>query len=163
VRANSMYALKRLQHDSGVWYWRVSFSRKSQRHVRRFYDSAHGGNAGARRAAIAWRDHMLAQVQPLSVAEFCAHQRSNNTSGVPGVHFLRTAAQPQGFWQAKLKLGDGTQKTKNFSVAKHGERKAYKLAVEARQQMLQSVADRLYLHDPLALELAPRPTDKPQP
>jgi hypothetical protein len=82
---------------------------------------------------------------------------------VAGVHFLRAGAQPQGFWQAKLKLGDGTQKTKNFSVAKHGEHEAYKLAVEARRQMLKSIADRLYLHDPLAIKLAPRPTDTPLP
>jgi hypothetical protein len=74
----STYALKRLQHDKGAWYWVVHFSRKWTRYQRRFCNTAHGGNASARRAAIAWRDHMLAQVQPLSVAEFCAQQRSNN-------------------------------------------------------------------------------------
>jgi AP2 domain len=163
ARTESIYALKRLQHDSGVWYWQVAFSRKGQRHVRRFYDSAHGGNAGARRAAVAWRDRMLAQVQPLSVAEFCQHKRSNNTSGVPGVHFLRPGAQPEGIWQARLKLGDGTKLIKSFSVLKHGQHRAFELAIEARQQMLQSVAQRLYLHDPLAIELAPRPPDSPLP
>jgi hypothetical protein len=32
--------------------------------------------------------------------EFHEKKRSNNTSGVPDVHFLRSKAQPRGSWQA---------------------------------------------------------------
>lgn len=148
------YAIKRLQHDKGAWYWVVNFSRRGQRHSRRFYDTAHGGSRGARRAAIAWRDQKLAEVDVLGVLEFCQTKRSNNTSGVPGVHFLRPANQPEGIWQARLKLADGTKMIRTFSVRKYGEREAFRLAVLARTEMLGKAEDRPYLYDPLAKRLA---------
>jgi len=151
-----MYALRRMQHDKGTWYWVVNFNRRGVSYQRRFYEPMHGGNEAAREAAIAWRDAKLAEVKALGVLEFCQHKRSNNTSGVPGVHFLTPAAQPEGIWQARLKLADGTKTTKTFSVRKHGERKAFRLAVAARREMLQRVEERPYLYDPLAKRLAPR-------
>ena len=59
-----MYAVFRLQADKGTWYWVVHFSRRGQRHYRRFYEPKHGGPAAARKAAIAWRDEQLASVKP---------------------------------------------------------------------------------------------------
>ena len=88
--------------------------------------------------------------------EFCQQKRSNNQSGVPGVHFLKPDSQPQGIWQAKLKLG-GKGRYKSFSVRTYGERGAYELAVAARQDMLASAQDRLYLYDKLAKRMAPPP------
>ena len=90
----------------------------------------------------------------VTVAEFCQHKRSNNSSGVPGVHFLRPAVQPLGIWQAKLKLSDGRSMSKSFSVSKYGADGAFKRAVAAREQMLASISDLLYLHDPLAKRAA---------
>lgn len=49
--------------------------------------------------------------------EFCQQKRSNNTSGVPGVHFLRLKNQPKGIWQARIKLADGRKIHKTFSVS----------------------------------------------
>jgi hypothetical protein len=115
----------------------------------------HGGNERALAAAVAWRDKKLAEVKALSVLAFCEIKRSNNTSGVTGVHFLTSKAQPHGFWQARIKLTDGTKLTKNFSVLQNGKRKAFRLAVAARREMLRSLEDRPYLHDPLAKKLAP--------
>jgi AP2 domain len=156
---HSMYALKRMQHDKGAWYWVVHFSRAGVRHARRFYDTAYGGDDGALAAATVWRDQKLAEVQALSVLGFCQIKRSNNTSGVPGVHFLTSKAQPNGFWQARIKLADGTNRTKSFSVLEHGQRKAFRLAVAARRELLRSTQDRPYLYDPLAKKLAPRGRD----
>lgn len=109
-----MYAIKRLQAGRGTWYWVVNFSRRGVHHERRFYDPKHGGKDAALRAAIAWRDEELAKAKVLGVLEFCQHKRSNNSSGVPGVHFLTPAAQPEGIWQAKLKLADGTPVDKDL-------------------------------------------------
>lgn len=106
------------------------------------------------RAAIAWRDEELAKAKVLGVLEFCQHERSNNASGVPGVHFLSPAAQPAGIWQEKLKLADGTRWTKTFSIRKHGHGKAFKLACAARREMLRNAEDRPYLYDPLAKRFA---------
>lgn len=149
-----MYAIKHLQHDKGTWYWVVNFSRRGVRYQRRFYEPMHGGSKAALAAGIAWRDEKLAEVKALGVLEFCQQKRSNNTSGVPGVHFLTPGRQPEGIWQARLKLADGTKLTKTFSVRKHGERKAFQLAVAARREMLQRVEERPYLYDPLARKLA---------
>ena len=49
------------------------------------------------------RDEKLAKAKVLGLLELCQHKRSNNSSGVPGVHFLTPAALPEGIWQAKLK------------------------------------------------------------
>ena len=150
-----MYAIKHLQHEKGTWYWGVSFSRQGVRHERRFYEPQFGGSAPALAAAVRWRDQKLAEVKALTLLAFCQQRRSNNQSGVPGVHFLTPSNQPEGIWQAKMKLSDGTRMTKTFSVRKHGERKAYKLAVAARREMLMRTPDRPYLYDPLAKKLAP--------
>ena len=151
-----MYAIKHLQADKGTWYWSVNFSRNGQHHYRRFYEPKYGGSDAALQAAIAWRDEKLAEARVLGVLEFCQKKRSNNSSGVPGVHFLTPAAQPEGIWQARLKLADGTNTTKTFSVQKHGKRKAFKLAVAARREMLQRAKDRPYVYDPLAKKFAAR-------
>ena len=97
----------------------------------------YGGSRPARQAAIAWRDEQLTKTKVLGVLEFCQKMRSNNRSSVPGVHFLTPPVQPEGIWQAKLKLADGTCTTKTFSVRKHGERKAFGLAVAARREMIE--------------------------
>lgn len=149
-----MYAIKRLQAGTGTWYWVVNFSRRGVHHYRRFYDPKHGGSDAARLAAIAWRDEKLAVAKVLGVLEFCQHKRSNNSSGVPGVHFLTPPVQPEGIWQAKLKLADGTRWTKTFSVRKHGYDRAYTLAVAARREMLRNAEDRPYVYDPLAKRFA---------
>lgn len=148
-----MYALSHLQATSGTWYWVVHFSRRGQLHYRRFYEPKHGGSAPARKAAIAWRDEQLAKVQSLSVVDFCQLKRGNNTSGVAGVHFLTSARQPHGIWQAKLKI-NGKGRHKSFSVLKHGWQSAYEQAVAAREQMLAEANDSPYLYDKLAKKFA---------
>lgn len=151
-----MYAIKRFQATSGTWYWCVHFCRRGKRHYHRFYEPMHGGSKAALKAAIAWRDKMLAEVEALQMLEFCQQKRSNNTSGVPGVHFLKPTRQPEGIWQARLKLADGTCLSKSFSVRTYGDRKAFELAVAARQDMLSSVRDKPYLHSPVARRFANR-------
>lgn len=152
----SAYALKHLQADKGTWYWAVDFSRHGQHCYSRFYEPMHGGYEAARAAAVAWRDERLVEVKALGILEFCQKRRTNNTSGEPGVHFLTPPAQPEGIWQAKLKLADGTRATKTFSVRRYGHQAAYEMAVAARRGMLQQARDRPYVHDALARQLAAR-------
>lgn len=98
--ALTVYAIGHLQAGTGTWYWCVHFSRGGKLHYRRFYEPKYGGSEAARRAAIAWRDERLASTKVLGVLEFCQKKRSNNRSSVPGVHFLKPPAQPEGIWQA---------------------------------------------------------------
>lgn len=152
-----MYAISRLQAPSGVWYWKVNFSRRRKSYQQRFYESKHGGSAKSLEAAKAWRDSQLAQAEALTMVEFCQRKRSNNNSGVPGVHLLKSAAQPVGCWQAKLKVSAaGKYKSRNYSVLAHGYHEAYEMAVAARLEMLAGIEDRPYLYDSLAKKLAPK-------
>lgn len=150
-----MYAIFRLQAlPSGTKYWCVHFSRGGKMVYRRFYDPKHGGSAKARQAAIAWRDQQLTRIEPLTLVQFCQRRRGNNTSGVPGVHFLTSARQPQGIWQAKLKIA-GKSKSRSFSVGQYGYREAYELAVAARAQLLAAAQDKPYLIARVAKRKAP--------
>lgn len=115
-----------------------------------FYDLACGGAKKAKAKAIAWRDGQLAKLKALSLAEFHEHKRSNNLSGVAGVHFHKSPRQPLGFWQAKIRLHDGTRKAKSFSVQKFGDKDAFRLAVAARSELLAMVENRPFLHSPVA-------------
>ncbi|XVJ70977.1 MAG: AP2 domain-containing protein [Rhizobacter sp.] len=149
-----MYALKHLQATSGTWCWVVNFSRNGTMYSKRFCEPMYGCSKGARQAAIAWRDQMLAQIKPMTVIEFSQKVRSNNTSGVPGVTFDKTTRQPEGIWQAGLTLSSGKRLRKSFSVLMHGERRAFELAVQARQVMLDDAQDRPYLHAPFAVKMS---------
>ena len=108
----------------------------------------------AKAQAIAWRDAQLAELDVLTVREFHQQKRSNNVSGVPGVHFHKTAAQPLGFWQATIRFHDGKRLAKSFSVLKFGDREAYHLAVDARAELLAKVENRPYLQHPVAKRLS---------
>jgi hypothetical protein len=119
-----------------------------------FYDLACGGNKAAKAQAIAWRDEQLAKLEALSILDFHTQRRSNNVSGVPGVHFHKTARQPMGFWQAKIRFHDGKSTTKGFSVLKHGYDDALRLAIAARSELLAMVENRPFLHHATAKRLS---------
>jgi hypothetical protein len=169
-----MYALKQLRATAGAWCWVVNFSRNGTMYSKRFYEPMYQGSMQARQAAIAWRDEMLAKTKPMTVVEFSQKVRSNNTSSVPGVKFHKTAIQPEGIWQAGLTLASGKRLRRFFALLLHGERKAYELAVQARQAMLDDAQDSTYLYSSAALKAAkatqgikraakaaPQPPDEP--
>lgn len=149
-----MYALRRGIAAKSAWYWAVSFSRDGEQHSRRFYVRRHGGEDEARSAAIRWRDEQLARTEALSLAEFCAKPRGNNTSGVTGVFFAITPRQPEGSWQARLKVQGGPAEVKSFSVRKYGNAEAFDMAVKARAAMLKEAEGCPYVHDPIAKRFA---------
>lgn len=149
-----MYAIHRVKRAVNAWGWAVDFTRCGKLYSKKFYDQKHGGAKRALAAAITWRDRNLARTKVFTYREFCQQKRSNNTSGVPGVHFLKTARQPHGIWQARIKLANGTKKHKSFSVRKFGHREAFRRAVAARTELLQLVDDRPYLKHSTAKRLA---------
>ena len=152
-----MYAIAKRQYPTGTWFFKVHFQRAGKLYQHRFSETTHGSLAKALKAAVTWRDGQLASAQTLSVKAFCAFKRSNNSSGVAGVHFLKSLKQPQGLWQAKLKIGGGKYKSKNFSVLLHGNHAAYEMAVAARLEMLSHAKDAPYVYDEVAKRLAPKP------
>ena len=135
-----------------AWQWRVHFKRRGKLHAKSFPDLKYGGTKKALAAAIAWRDRRMADVRPLGLRDFNAMRRSNNTSGVVGVHFLRNPRQPLGYWQARVKLPDRRKGHRSFSVRRFGERQAFRLAVAAREELLMRVENRPYLYSRIAIQ-----------
>jgi hypothetical protein len=133
----------------------VHFRRRGKLYSRRFYDQKHGGSRKALAAAIAWRDRSIARSAVLTLREFHQQKRSNNTSGVPGVHFLRPARQPRSIWQARIRLANGQKIHKTFSVNKYGKQRAFEKAVAARGQLLRLINDGPFLQHPLAKRAVP--------
>ncbi|MCX7146269.1 MAG: hypothetical protein NT042_08735 [Sulfuritalea sp.] len=115
-----------------------------------------GGSKEAKAQAVAWRDEQLTEVKALTLLEFHQQRRSNNLSGVPGVHFHKTARQPPGFRQAKIWFHSGKSLAKSFSVLKFGDEGAYRLAVDARTDLLAQVENQPFLHHPIAKQLSGR-------
>ena len=152
--AYNMYAIRRMKRAVNAWCWAVDFTRRGRLYSKQFHDQKHGGSEKALAAAIAWCDRALVRARILTHREFCQQKRSNNTSGVPGVHFLRPARQPQGIWQARIKLPDGRKKHKTFSVRRSGYQKSFERAIDARTEMLLMVEDRPYLSHPTAKRFA---------
>ncbi len=145
-----MYAIRRHRAAKEAWCWRVNFKRRGKAYSKSFYDLACGGSEKSKAAAVAWRDGKLAELEALTLVEFHKQKRSNNVSGVPGVHFHKTPRQPLGFWQATVRFHGGKRVAKSFSVLKYGRSKAFELAVAARSEMLAKVEDRVYLYDAVA-------------
>ena len=149
-----MYAISRLKRAKAAWTWRVNFRRFGKDCARAFPDLRYGGKRKALAAARAWRDRRLSRTRVLGLREFNALRCSNNTSGVPGVHFLKSRRQPLGYWQARVKLPDGRKIHRSFSVRRLGGRRAFQLAVAARRELLLRVENRPYLYDRTAKKFA---------
>lgn len=145
-----MYAISRIEAKPGVWCWSVHFRRSGKSHYKSFYDLKMGGSKKALDAAIGWRDDRLAKTRALGKREFHQLVRTNNQSGVPGVQFIQPRRQQQGSWQARLKLPDGKELTRTFSVKRYGYEGAFKRAVKARQELLKTIEDKPYLVHPTA-------------
>lgn len=150
-----MYGISRLRRAKTAWQWRVHFRRRGMLYAKTFPDLKHGGKRAGLVAAMAWRDMRMARVRPLGLREFNSMRRSNNTSGVAGVHFLRSRRQPLGYWQAKVKMPDGRKIHRSFSVRRFGGRRAFQLAVAARTELLLRVPNRPYLRDNSARNSVP--------
>src|SRR3954465_12102799 len=110
-----MYAIRRLKRNLNAWCWRVSFIRRGKPYANAFPDLKHGGRKQALSAAIKWRDKTLKKLDAMTMREFHELKKSDNTSGVPGVHFQKTRRQPLGFWQANIKfVKSGVRISKSF-------------------------------------------------
>ena len=127
---------QRRKQNGELLSWRVNIARRGVRIDRNFSVFSYGTSAIALQAAMAFRDEVLERVKPLSLAEYCTIVKSHNTSGIPGVR--RTN---DGSWRMRLKLPDGREASRLFSVTRHGEQGAFELAIQARAEALESVQD----------------------
>lgn len=100
-----------------------------------------GGEAEALIAAQAWRDEQTCRLEPLTKQEFVSQIRSNNTSGAAGVvRATKRSKKLSGqvglaeYWIARPPRGIKVS-ARYFSISRHGEEGARRLAFAARQEM----------------------------
>lgn len=116
--------------------WQVRMQRSGQKVSRFFSDRSYGNAEESYRAAISWRDKTVAEWNSIAQARICTRS-SRNISGVVGVSRIRVRASngtEYEFWQATWCPAPGIRKTARFSILRHGDTVAYRLAIEARQR-----------------------------
>lgn len=118
--------------------WHVGIGRRGVIVTRYFNLRRYGSMEVALLMALAFRDEVDSKLPRLSQAERFATVRESNTSGVPGV--IRVTYKPQqnksDCWRAVINRKGHPRKVRSFAVSVHGEEGAYRLAVEARRQLL---------------------------
>lgn len=121
--------------------WNVSLTRGAPVRVytKIFSDSRFGGKKPALAAAQAWRDEIEHQHPKLTKKQRAGALSKRNTSGKAGVfrkfHLIQRVDGSEHvvfYWQARTPNGVKPCRTRTFSVEKHGEQEAYRMAVEAR-------------------------------
>lgn len=132
--------------DSGSTHgWFVRGYRNGKTYSRLFSDRKSGGKGKAQSLAKSYRDelnHELESIQKKPRQPRIVVSDSRNTTGELGVsRAVKTG--PNGTkhecfsvsWRPK----PGVQKCTSFSIKKYGEKKAFKLAVEHRRNMMREV------------------------
>jgi len=120
--------------------WLVRFVRAGKSYQAYFGDSKHGGQRKALQAARLHRDEMAPKYSQKAPSTRAVNPSARNSSGVVGVRWL-TRRVKKGkktyefiFATAEWNPEPGVRKTAAFSAAKHGEKKAWELACEARRK-----------------------------
>ena len=145
--SRAMYGISRIDSDRFRTHaWRVKLVRRGEIHVKNFSDKRWGSKRKALAQAKAYRDELLLKHPPLSRKEFCTTLRSNNRSGITGVYrYAKSFTLKNGqvkqnwYWEATWPIGNSQQSHIAFSVNEHGERKARRLAIEARRKALENI------------------------
>lgn len=125
--------------------WQVRLQWKGVRFGRFFSDSAWGGREAALLCAERYRDRLVARFErrrDQTAASTRSHTgpASRNRSGVVGVsRIVQRGANGTEylFWQASWTAPDGRRETVRFSVLKHGDEIAMRLACEARRRAVE--------------------------
>lgn len=138
-------------HAQWGYYQRVHLRRNGRVFQKKFFESRCNGELATLQLALAWRDAIIAEHAPISMTQFCAIVRTNNTSGVAGVsRNIKTQRRKNGTvsryvsWDAAIPLGNGKRRYRCFHVATYGEEGAKQRAVAARLQGLAELQDRAY-------------------
>ncbi|MGH8656763.1 MAG: DUF2442 domain-containing protein [Gammaproteobacteria bacterium] len=121
---------------NGTHGWIVFAQRRKQVFTKHFADGVHGGKSEAYRAASTYRGRLIKEHMGLTRAEYSSILRKNNTSGVPGV-----CKYGSGHWVAFWPTVPGKTQRVKFSIAKHGDKKAFDLAVSARWRALEGLQE----------------------
>lgn len=113
--------------------YNVRVAWKGEKYGKFFSDRIHGDRLAALDAAIAWRDKTEKQIGKPRTEHQVVGWHSRNNTGVVGVR-RRKRGNVEVFEATWISRGDKRKRvTTCFSIARHGEKKAFKLALRARQ------------------------------
>jgi hypothetical protein len=141
-----LYGIHRVDNAKNHTHaWIVTLQRRNKIWCKYFSDGKFGSKPKALAAAKAFRDSTLDANPPMSRADYASIRRRNNKSGVVGVcrHVSievrdgRKVKQP--YWIAFWPLEGKRVGRAKFAVSRHGEDKAFKLAVAARKTALKEL------------------------
>jgi hypothetical protein len=122
---------------------------KGEKHHKFFSDRVYGDRLGALTAALEWRDATERTLAKPRTDRQVIGFSSRNKSGVVGVRRMLKAGRD--VYEATWMDAHGRVGRTSFSIARHGEKRAFRLAVRARQ-----------LHEKARLQVpmkrVPRPT-----
>lgn len=131
------YAIARIDLPSASTHgWQVRLQRRGEKYGKYFADRSFGDRRAAYEAALKWRNRLVAKLtEEASSARIC-RRSTRNSSGVVGVSKVAVAAangETYYFWQATWCPSPGERRCVKYSVKRHGERVAFRMAVEARR------------------------------
>jgi AP2 domain len=115
--------------------YNVRVSWQGQKYGKFFSDQKHGDGLAALDAAIAWRDQTERKIGKPRTEHQVVGWHSRNNTGVVGVR-RRMRGKVEVFEATWIAREDGKRfrRTTCFSIARHGKKRAYKLALRARQR-----------------------------
>jgi len=138
---NRHYAITRIdQVAAGTFGWQVRLQRHGVKHGKFFADRTYGSPENALIEAQYWRDALLKELTNKQRARVC-EASPRNRSGVVGVSKISVISgngTVYQFWQATWSPSPGQRRCVKFSIKRHGEKMAFKLAVEARSEGIKS-------------------------
>lgn len=122
--------------------WRARFCVLGVVHSRYFSDAEYGSTVAARQAAERFASQNQNLHKELAALRSRFDVRANCRSGLPGVARYDGQTGRGPFWLAFWDDHDGRRVTRRFSVKRLGEAKAFKMALQAREEGVRSFRER---------------------
>lgn len=117
--------------QKGGWFTRVYY-RKST-YSKLFSDSIHGSKEMALLKAIQWRDKLKTELE-FKYSDIPYERKARSNTGIVGV--TKTIKNGRPCFSVSWQEEKSKQRCKTFSIQKHGESKALKLAQEWRMETM---------------------------
>jgi len=139
-QADPNYAIARIDLAGASTHgWQVRLQRRGVKYAKYFGDRVHGSPATALVAARAWRDELLREINANEQKRICTRS-ARNRSGVVGVSKVTVVSNGSSylFWQATWSPAPGKRRCIKFSIRRYGDREAFRMAVEAREDAIQN-------------------------
>ena len=132
------YAIARIDLPGASTHgWQVRLQRRGRKYGKFFADRMHGGTRESYRVARAWRNALIERLDERESGPRVCLRSARNSSGVVGVSKVAVSAsngEKYFFWQATWCPEPGQRRCVKFSIRRHGDRQAFRLAVEARRE-----------------------------